>query len=401
MANQIDKLVVTANATDSGGILNVNDYTLIDETVAGATGDVNSSNTNDQTGSAATWSSVTPMTYNITSVNTATFRVRARLQSVNNDLCTWRFRLTVGGSTYDIEYTQADTAFVDRTIAVGTGFTRAQYEAATIEVEMTFYNKSQSADGFFLEIDAFELDIDYEAIIPTPVATDLSSTGSATGAFTTVLVLPTVSDSTGLAVSNADTMIVWATDTSAVAEATSSADSGADRSVVAEATATATGNGVSIQTQPTVFNTASISVSSGAAAKITSTVFSADSSSLAVASGHIRCPLVTADANDVRADANDVTADGSAPCTYVLDADANASGVATVSGFTTYPDTTVFTANGLATVLGNTGAVVPTVFNATGQAVVTGVVDAAFSETTGSSTGASTADFDTCTIDMP
>ena len=164
----VDKLVPTANASPAT-ILASNDYTAIDETVAGSSGsDLNVTNIDDQTLNSATWGSLSSMTNNISSVTSATFRVKVRVVNPGSgDTYTWQFRLTVGGSTYDVTFTDtdqvaADGAFTTReNTGVGTSFTRAQYEAATVALTMPVYNKDMGPDGIYLDIDAFELEIDY------------------------------------------------------------------------------------------------------------------------------------------------------------------------------------------------------------------------------------------------
>ena len=180
----VDKLVPTANATN-GGILSTNDYTLIDETVASADGSVNATGINDLTGAsnAATWSSLSAMSNDISSTNSATFRVRARVQSISNDNCTYRLRLTVGGDTHDITFTETDTAYSNKTAGLSGGagypYTRAQYEAATVALEQTAHTKNAGPDDYYLEIDAFELEVDYNVTSPVTVnVTGVAGTGS-------------------------------------------------------------------------------------------------------------------------------------------------------------------------------------------------------------------------------
>lgn len=153
-------LVPNANAV-SAALMSVNDFTLIDEEVANADGNVNSTNTNNQTGNGTAVWNLTDLPA-IGSINSATFRVRARTGGgQNDDTSTYRFRLDIGGSTYDITIVETEEAFANKTIAVGT-FTQAQYNAATVTLSQTAWNKTKGADGLFCEIDAFELEVDYE-----------------------------------------------------------------------------------------------------------------------------------------------------------------------------------------------------------------------------------------------
>jgi len=162
----VEKLVPSANASPAT-ILNTNDYTLINETVAAADASVNDSNINDQTANSAAWA-LTNVASLIDSVTSATFRVRARISSMTDDGATYQFRLTVNATNYDITFVvtggSGDTTYADKTIAVGTGFTKAQYDAATVTLTQTSHAKSMASDNYFLEIDAFELEVDYTAV---------------------------------------------------------------------------------------------------------------------------------------------------------------------------------------------------------------------------------------------
>ena len=158
-------LVPSANAV-SALLMNVNDYTLINEEVANADGSVNSTNTNDQrSNGTAVWNLTDLPAFD--SINSATFRVRARTGGgQNDDTSTYRFRLDIGGSTYDITIAETEETFANKTIAVGT-FTQSQYNAATVTLSQTAWNKTKGADGLFCEIDAFELEVDYEPALVT------------------------------------------------------------------------------------------------------------------------------------------------------------------------------------------------------------------------------------------
>jgi hypothetical protein len=167
----VDKLVPSGNATDTGAILASNTYTLIDETVDSADGSTNDSNQNDIRGNNAQWS-LTSLTASIDTVSSSTFRVRARVlqPAGSDDTCTYRLRCTVNATTYDITYSDADSGsgFIDRTISVGTGFTEAQYNAATVQLEQTAWSKTKGNDNLEIEIDAFELEVDYSALAGDP-----------------------------------------------------------------------------------------------------------------------------------------------------------------------------------------------------------------------------------------
>lgn len=168
----INWIVPTADALDSGNILTTNDYTNLDDGItnglvtdsddtSGAT-----TGTDDQTGNTAIWIAVSGLASDISSVNSATFRVRARITGWSDDTTDYRLRCIVGGTNYDIHLTTDGStnnysAYSNLTTAVGTSFTRAQYEAAQFSVIMQTYGKSMSGDGVYLEIDAIELEVDY------------------------------------------------------------------------------------------------------------------------------------------------------------------------------------------------------------------------------------------------
>ena len=186
----IEKLVPSANASPAT-ILSTNDYTLIDETVASADASVNATNVDDQTANTATWA-LADLVGAISTVNSATFRVRARMQSVGDDLITYRFRLTVGATNYDISFTQADTTYSDKTIAVGS-FTTAQYNAATVTLSASGYSKTKGFDDLYLEVDALELEVDYVASIPvTATVSGVAATGSVGTVTISAVEAPTV-----------------------------------------------------------------------------------------------------------------------------------------------------------------------------------------------------------------
>ena len=157
----IDKLVPSANATDVSGLLLVNNYLLIDETIANADGSSNSSHLNIQLTKVATWP-LEDLTNTPSSVNSATFRVRAFINGRDDDFITYRFRLLIGAWDYSLEFTEADTAHTNKEIAVGTLFSEAEYNAATVEIEQTSYLKTKGDDGTSLLLDCFELEVDYE-----------------------------------------------------------------------------------------------------------------------------------------------------------------------------------------------------------------------------------------------
>jgi len=172
-----DKLVPAANATDASGLLSSNVYTNIDETTALFDSVYSITNTDDQTTKTATWGTLSAMTDDIASVSSATFRVRGGFTAYDNDIVTYRMRLTVGGSTYDLTWTSTTdgNTISTKSIAVGTGFTRAQYEAATVTLEQTSYSRTKGADGIYWVVDAFELEVVY-----TPPAKLLAGSGSYT-----------------------------------------------------------------------------------------------------------------------------------------------------------------------------------------------------------------------------
>lgn len=165
----IDKLVPTANASTATA-LTTNDYTLINETVASANGSVNDSIVDDWAGATAAWTSLSTLTAAMGTVNSATFRVRARVVTTSgtDDDATYTFTCTVNGTPYTIVWTAAsdrNAGFADRTQTVGTSFTSAQYEAATVSVAQSGYSKSKGFDNLYIDIDAFELEVNYNEAV--------------------------------------------------------------------------------------------------------------------------------------------------------------------------------------------------------------------------------------------
>ena len=232
----IEYLVPTANASTATG-LTTNDYTLIDEgapngLVTDADGSVNNTIIDDWAGASAVWSSLSSLSGAISSVNSATFRVRARLvvPSNNDDTGTWQFRLTVGGSTYDITWSATgdnNAGFANRTIPVGT-FTKAQYDAATVTLTQTAFTKTKGYDGMYIDIDAFELEVDYVGAVPVNVpVTGVAATGAVgavtvtTGVGITVLIDTVIVDTFFMDGPTTDSQAVWTDDANAADGSTS------------------------------------------------------------------------------------------------------------------------------------------------------------------------------------
>lgn len=160
----VEFLVPSTNASP-GDIMATNNGLLLDEGLASADGLVNDTIVDAATaGESGVWGLTDLAGFG--AVNSATFRVRARFVNPGSgDTATYRFRLTVGGTDYDITYdtaTDENNGFTNYSITVGT-FTEAQYNAATVTLTQTAYFKDMGPDGFFLDIDCFELEVDYAA----------------------------------------------------------------------------------------------------------------------------------------------------------------------------------------------------------------------------------------------
>jgi hypothetical protein len=177
--------LVPSGAASPATILATNTYTLIDDggtngLVTDADGSVNDTNVDDTNtgGESASWP-LTDLAETPDSINSATFRVRARfINPGTGDTATYLFRLSVGGSTYDLTWdeSEAGNGFVNKTVSVGS-FTEAQYNAATVALTQSSYLKDMGPDGLYLDVDAFELEVDYVppssaiTVTPTSVAT--------------------------------------------------------------------------------------------------------------------------------------------------------------------------------------------------------------------------------------
>lgn len=162
------KLKAGANASDPGAVMASNVYTDIDEDVSPSPdGNTNDTIQNDITGNTVTWSNITDLPGAADTVNSATFRVRARVlqPSGTDDTCTYRLRCTIGGSNYDITYTDGDSGsgFINRTAPITPSpmHTVAQFNAAQVTLVQTAFNKTKGNDDLELEIDAFEIEVDY------------------------------------------------------------------------------------------------------------------------------------------------------------------------------------------------------------------------------------------------
>jgi len=178
----IEYLVPSANATTTTTqILATNNYLLIDEgspngLVTDADGSVNNTNVDNTSaaGTDAIWA-LTDLSTTPTSINSATFRVRARtVNPGSGDTYTYTFALAIGGDTINLTWSNADEngGFVNRTadLSTETGYpyTEAQFNAATVTLTQSAYVKDMGPDGFYLDIDAIELEVDWTAIA-TPI----------------------------------------------------------------------------------------------------------------------------------------------------------------------------------------------------------------------------------------
>jgi hypothetical protein len=180
----VEYLVPSANASPMA-ILATQDYTLINEgspngLTTDADGLVNDTNIDDMSGGeSAVWALANLAGFG--TWNSATFRVRARLVNPGSgDVVEYLFQLAVGGSTYDLTYdtaTDENGGFNNYEAAVAE-FTEAQYNAATVTLTQTVYNKDMGPDGLYLDIDCFELEVDYTSSTPVTVTpTGVGSTG--------------------------------------------------------------------------------------------------------------------------------------------------------------------------------------------------------------------------------
>jgi hypothetical protein len=189
----IEYLVPSANATNSGvAILLSNDYTLINEgspngLTADADGSFNHTNNDDMSGADAIWALTNLAGFG--TVNSATFRVRARLVNPGSgDTMTYRFRLNIGGTTKDVTFETANdenNGFTNYEIDVGT-FTEAEYNAATVTLIQSVYNKDMGPDGADMDIDALELEVDYSAADVPRTVTGISEAVTVTNALSNV-----------------------------------------------------------------------------------------------------------------------------------------------------------------------------------------------------------------------
>jgi len=167
-----------ANANDVGVILATNDINLINEGVDNATGLVNETNTNDITGNSATWT-LDNIDGVATSINAYTLRVRARVVYASppgsipstgpetDDTATYRMQLTVGAEVNSVTFTEADAGagFVTRTVTQAVSVeTIASINAAIVALEQTaFLQSGDLADGLRIEIDSFDVQVDYDS----------------------------------------------------------------------------------------------------------------------------------------------------------------------------------------------------------------------------------------------
>ena len=169
----IEYLVPSANATNSGvSVLATNTYTLIDEgspngLTTDADGSVNDTVTSTGVdGSDAIWALADLGGFG--TLNSATFRVRARLVNPSTgDTATYTFQLSIGGDTYDIDYTTAadeNNGFTNKSILADTStYSEAQFNAATVSLTQTASTKDMGWDAQYLDVDALELEVDYSA----------------------------------------------------------------------------------------------------------------------------------------------------------------------------------------------------------------------------------------------
>jgi hypothetical protein len=160
--------LVPSGAPSPSTIIALGSYTDIAEGVASADGNSNRTFANDTTNDTAQWP-LTNLPESPTSYNSATFRVRAEYINPGDqtDSATYLFRLSIGGDTYDLTWnqTRAGNGFENQEIDAGT-HTEAQINAATVTLTQSAYSKSMGADDLYLSWDCFELEIDYNVIVP-------------------------------------------------------------------------------------------------------------------------------------------------------------------------------------------------------------------------------------------
>jgi hypothetical protein len=150
-------------AAPSGTFFASGAFTDVDETVASPDGNFMRSGTNDQTAASATFSSFSNAIPDGATINSVTFRVRGRTQRPNgtDDTCTYRARLTVGSTTYDLTWIQSETTFGNKTATVSTGHTVAQLNAPTVVYTQTAFSQNMGPDALVYDLDAFEIEVDY------------------------------------------------------------------------------------------------------------------------------------------------------------------------------------------------------------------------------------------------
>jgi hypothetical protein len=175
----VEYLVPSANATTTTTqILATNDYTLINEGLTTPNGSVNDTNIDNTStaGTDAIWALTDLAGFG--TLNSATFRVRARFVNPGSgDTATYQFQLAIGGDVFNLTYSTAvdeNNGFTDYSTVLSGGsypYTEAQFNAATVTLTQTVYTKDMGADGLYLDVDAFELEVDW-----TPVASGVTVT---------------------------------------------------------------------------------------------------------------------------------------------------------------------------------------------------------------------------------
>jgi hypothetical protein len=198
----VEYLVPSANATTTTTqILNTNNYLLIDEGITGADGSVNDTNIDDTsaTGTDAIWALTDLAGFG--TLNSATFRVRARLVNPGSgDVCEYTFQLAIGGDTFSLTYdtaTDENNGFTNYSTGLSGGasypYTEAQFNAATVTLTQSVYTKDMGPDGLYLDVDALELEVDYAGGTPATVpVTGVAGTGQVGSVTVSAVQAPTV-----------------------------------------------------------------------------------------------------------------------------------------------------------------------------------------------------------------
>jgi len=189
----------TATATDPGSVLITNDLRDIDDGVGDPSGVVGLECVRNEwpggVGVDTVSIPLTDLSSFITTINTWTLRVRARVirkgdavfrnNSVyvpspeSDDTVTYTFTFAPGGDTQSLTFTEVDAGmgFIDRSVTqAGATATPAQVNAALVTwVQTAFMMEGDLFDGLTLEIDEIDVVFDYDGdveILSVPVSRD-------------------------------------------------------------------------------------------------------------------------------------------------------------------------------------------------------------------------------------